>query len=111
MSSNVPNPSPERSGSVPKAAAQAAPPSRKELIDKFRDQAVRNENPLAANFAIISSDLMAFAGVLAESVTPLHSQLADSPDALQQFERRAQLYLRVTREIARMTTTALQLEK
>ena len=111
MPTDTPKPSPERPKAAETPTSTTARLSRTELIEKFREQALRKANPLAANLSVISSDLMLFAGGIAESGSLLLSRLDGSPEALQQFERRVHLHLRVVQHITRVTQMEQQLEK
>ena len=111
MPNETANPSSERPEAPEKLTSTTAPLSRTELVDKYREQALQKPNPLAANLSVINSDLMLFAGGIAESVSPLLPQLEGSPEAMQKFERGALLHMRVVQHITRVTLMEQQLEK
>ena len=89
---------------------EVAPLNRSELIEKYREQALQKASPLAANLAVINSDLMVFAQGNAESVSPPPSWPAGSPEASQRFERQANLQLRIVRQIDRLAQMDERLE-
>ena len=86
---------------------EVAPLNRSELIEKFREQALRKPNVFAASLAVINSDLMVFAQGNAESVSPPPPE--GSPEASKRFEHKANLHLRIVREINRLAQIDQQL--
>lgn len=108
MPTDTPNPSPERT--VASETSTSSSISRSELIEKYRELALQKANPLAANLALINSDLMLFASGNAELVSPPSALSEGSPEALQRFERRANLQLRLVRQIDRLARMGEQLE-
>ena len=103
METETPTPARTALSEVP----EVAPLDRSELIEKFREQALQKPCVFAANLAVINSDLMVFAQGNAESVSP---PSAGSPEALQRFERQANLQLRIVRQIDRLVRMDEQLE-
>jgi len=105
---SIPTPLPE--GTAASGTSTVPSLNRSELIEKYREQSLQKANPLAANLALINCDLMVFAQGNAESVSPPPSWLKGSPEALQQFERQANLQLRIVRQIDRLARMDEQLE-
>ena len=105
MESDTPTPALERAASSEESAV--APLNRSELIEKYREQALRKANAFAANLAVINSDLMVFAQGNAESVSPPSPK--GSPEASKRFEHQANLHLRIVREINRLAQMDEQL--
>lgn len=104
MESDTPTAVPERSATTEKSAV--APLNRSELIEKYREQSLQKANPLAANLALINSDLKVFAQGNAESASP-----PSSSEPSQRFERQVNLHLRIARQIDRLARMDEQLEQ
>lgn len=126
LPSPEPNPASERptgssqgssegsSQSAPEGSPQnppsGSPPTRAELIERYRQQALQKPDPLAANLALINSDLMLFDGGNAESVSLPSAGPDQSPEALQRFEKQLNRQLRLVRQIDRLTRINEELE-
>ena len=102
---SIPTPLPE--GTAASGTSTVPSLNRSQLIEKFREQALQKASVFGANLAVINSDLMVFAQGNAESVSP---PAAGSPEALQRFERQANLQLRIVRQIDRLARMDEQLE-
>ena len=79
-------------------------------MEQYRRQALRKPDSLAANLAMVNCDLMLLAGGVAESVNQWLSRSEATPESFQQFERRVNLQLRVTRQIQTFTQLDRQQE-
>ena len=105
MEADTPTPASERTTS---SKSPAPPLSRSELIQQYREQSLQRTHPLAANLAVITSDLMVFAQGNAELASPPSPEA--SPEVLQRFERQANLQLRIVRQICQLTGIDQELE-
>jgi hypothetical protein len=81
------------------------PPSREQrlaLVRALQAQALRQEDPLAANLGVLSADLMGFAHTLAATVQASLAEGAASAEGRQRFGQDAELYLKFIRQIDRL---------
>jgi hypothetical protein len=100
---------------VPVDSQNSGPPTmhdqRMDLVRAFQVQAMRRQDPLAANLGVISADLMVFAHGLAAAV---QDKLARAPALTDQYRRLvqdAELYLKFVRQIDRLAQIQRQLSQ
>jgi hypothetical protein len=89
----------------------ASPPSREQrlaLVRALQAQALRQEDPLAANLGVLSADLMGFAHTLAPAVQAGLTAAAASAEGRRRFGQDAELYLKFVRQIDRLAQFARQ---
>jgi hypothetical protein len=89
-----------------------APPTldqRLALVRAFQAQAMRRQDPRAANLGIISADLMGFAHGLAATVQANLAQRPASAEGRQRFIQDAEVYLKVVRQVNRLAQIERQL--
>lgn len=72
---------------------------RLELIQKFQEEALERQNPLAANLAVINGDLMTMAFRLKQSIEKT-SVKSDSA-SFRQIAQQTEAYLKCVRQIDR----------
>jgi hypothetical protein len=75
------------------------PDDRLALIRAFQAQAMTRANPLAANLAVINGDLMHLVYQLQQAVD---KSVTGSPTDFSQLARRAELLLRLVRQVDRL---------
>ncbi len=105
------NPDP-RTPAEPATEAAAPDPTqqRRQVIGAYRSAGLQMQDPLAANLAVINSDLMV---VAAETVTPVMELLQRARQdgvALADCERWATLHLRFVKQIDRLAQISQKLE-
>lgn len=84
---------------------------RREVIGAYRHAGLQMQDPLAANLAVLNSDLMA---VAAETVAPVMELLQRAKQdgvALADCERWATLHLRFVKQIDRLAAISQKLEE
>jgi len=75
---------------------------RLQLIRKYRQQGMENEDVRGANFAAINAGLMRVAARLEVYVERSLEQAEGHPESFGSFERKANLQLRVVRQIGQI---------
>ena len=96
----------ETRGGIP--APMPSPPidgmqERLELIKKYRRESVKKSDPLVANLSVIAADLMTFSAKMADSIEKKLEQSDGEPVVYQEFERRAEMFLKFARQIDRIS--------
>jgi hypothetical protein len=94
--------------------AQTALPfddERLDLIRRFQREAMGRPNPLAANLAMINSDLMKLCQRLSKSMEKSVAKLGSSAGEHEQLARQTMTYLAVVRQIDRLAYLDLALSK
>jgi len=100
--------------SSPPAPAETELPldgERLDLIRRFQREALARPNPLAANLAMINSDLMKLCQRLSKSMEKSVAKLGSSAGEHEQLARQTTTYLAVVRQIDRLAHLDLALSK
>jgi hypothetical protein len=100
--------------SSPPAPAETELPldgERLDLIRRFQREALARPNPLAANLAMINSDLMKLCQRLSKSMEKSVAKLGSSAGEHEQLARQTMTYLAVVRQIDRLAHLDLALSK
>jgi hypothetical protein len=100
--------------SSPPAPAETELPldgERLDLIRRFQREALARPNPLAANLAMINSDLMKLCQRLSKSMEKSVAKLGSSAGEHEQLARQTTTYLGVVRQIDRLAHLDLALSK
>lgn len=113
------NERPDRTDSMSKEtrAAEVTPPKecspnraeRLGLIQALQCRALKRTDPLAANIEMFTGDLMQFAYQMRESLEETLVKGTASPQGSRQWERKVDTYLKVMRQIDRLTQIGRQL--
>jgi hypothetical protein len=101
-------PTPEKSSATPAAKSGPSQEEREGLICALRRQALQRFDPLVANLGMVSADLIAFAAQISRSVAQESPEGAITSSGFRAFEKKADLLLKVTRQIDRLASIQFQ---
>jgi hypothetical protein len=93
---------------------EVKPPSRegrRGLAWALQNEALRRSDPLRANLGVLAGDLMLLAHQIGGALEENPPAAMNSPERFRQFNQKADLYLKVVREMSRLVQADQQIAR